>query len=356
MSNTLAEAGGTHLPDLTVVTPVFDAAGEKIIFYAASRGHHRDIGGRDGISGNPVCTYLDEEGAMFKSFKLVSGGLFDEEGVTKCFVEDPAQYPGCVGSNSINDNLSDLKAQIAANQRGSLLIKELFDDFGTEVVQNYMAAIQKNAETAVRNFLKLVAQRHPGPLRGADFLDDGTKICLEVRIDPETGSADFDWTGTYCETHGNRNAPTSLVFSAIIYCLRCMINEDIPLNQGCLAPIKVIVEENTLISPSPSAAVHAGNAMTSMRLCDVILKTFHACAASQGCMNGISMYGGEKAKPGEPFAGYAFQYGETVCGGSGAGPTWSVVSGVHTVGSYSFSHSYPCYWSSLLTLQIQIST
>ncbi|GAD95409.1 hypothetical protein ANI_1_1666074 [Paecilomyces variotii No. 5] len=324
------EAGGTHLPDITVVSPVFDDKGEEIIFYTASRGHHRDIGGLGGISGNPNCTFLEQEGALIKSFKLASEGKFDEEGITKILVHDPAQYEGCVGSNSINDNLSDLKAQIAANQRGSLLIQELFAAYGTKVVQSYMAAIQRTAELAVRRYLKKVAMSHPHPLKAVDYLDDGTEIHLEVRIDAADGSAEFDFTGTGPETYGNRNAPSSLVYSAIIYVLRAMINEEIPLNQGCLQPVNIIIPENTVLSPSSGAAVYTGNSLTSQRLTDVVFKAFKTCAASQGCMNSVQIYGGEKAKPGEPFAGFTFMYGETLCGGSGAGPTWRGVSGVHT--------------------------
>ncbi|KAJ9260556.1 hypothetical protein DTO212C5_8485 [Paecilomyces variotii] len=324
------EAGGTHLPDITVVSPVFDEKGKDIIFYTASRGHHRDIGGLGGISGNPNCIFLEQEGARIKSFKLASEGKFDEEGITKILVHDPAQYEGCVGSNSINDNLSDLKAQIAANQRGSLLIHELFAAYGTKVVQFYMAAIQGTAELAVRRYLKRVAMTHPGPLKAVDYLDDGTEIHLEVRIDAANGSADFDFTGTGPETYGNRNAPSSLVYSAIIYALRAMINEEIPLNQGCLQPVNIIIPENTVLSPSSGAAVYTGNTLTSQRLTDVVFKAFRTCAASQGCMNSVQIYGGEKAKPGEPFAGFTFMYGETLCGGSGAGATWRGVSGVHT--------------------------
>lgn len=257
--------------------------------------------------------------------------LIKYTGITKILVEDPAQYPGCVGSNSIYDNLSDLKAQIAANQRGTLLIQELFAEYGTRTVQRYMAAIQETAEVTVRQYLKKVAQIHPEPLKAVDYLDDGTEIHLEVRIDPESGSADFDFTGTDPETYGNRNAPQSLVYSAIIYCLRAMINEDIPLNQGCLNPTKIIIPENTVLSPSCGAAVYTGNSLTSQRVTDVVFKAFGTCAASQGCMNSVQIYGGEKAKPDEAFQGFTFMYGETICGGSGAGPTWSGVSAVHTV-------------------------
>jgi 5-oxoprolinase (ATP-hydrolysing) len=222
------------------------------------------------------------------------------------------------------------------------LIKELFNDYGATVVQTYMLAIQKNAESAVRNHLKKIAQVHPGQLEAAESLDDGTEIRLQITIDPETGGAKFDFTGTMPQTYGNYNAPPSLVRSAIIYVLRSIINDEIPLNQGCLSPIDIVIPEGTILSPSSGAAVFSGNSSTSSRLTDVILKAFRACAASQGTMNGIQMYGGEKGKPGEPFAGYSFMYGETICGGSGAGPTWDGVSGIHTV-SWEPKHTIgPC--------------
>ena len=345
------------------MSPVFDETGKDILFYTASRGHHRDIGGLGGISGNPNATTLEQEGAMFKSFLLASGGHFDEEGITKLLVQDPAQYPGCVGSNSLRDNLSDLKAQIAANQRGTLLIEELFAIHTAPVVQKYMAAIQHTAEIAVRNHLKwmvveaIAAGRHtagcPLVLEAEDYLDDGTEIHLRISIDGETGNALFDFTGTGPEVYGNRNAPTTLVYSAIIYCLRAMIDDDIPLNQvnallihtifgnqptlaftltnthspepkqGCLAPVDIVLPKNTVLSPSSGAAVYTGNTLTSQRVTDVVFKAFQTCAASQGDMNSVQMYGGEKKGPNQAFAGYSFIYGETICGGSGAGPSWN---------------------------------
>ncbi|KAK3939519.1 Hydantoinase B/oxoprolinase-domain-containing protein [Diplogelasinospora grovesii] len=266
-----ADAGGTHLPDITVVTPVFDDAGKEIIFYTA----------------NPAATSLEQEGALIKSFKLASEGKFDEEGITKILVEDPVQYPGCVGSSSIYDNL-------------------------TAVVQQYMAAIQETAEAAVRQYLKAVARTHPEPLTAVDYLDDGTEIHLRVTIDGQTGGAVLDFTGTDPETYGNRNAPRSLVYSAVIYALRAMINEDIPLNQGCLAPTQIVIPESTVLSPSCGTAVYTGNSLTSQLA--------------------VQMYGGDKAAllRGEPFRGSPLMHGETICGGSGAGPTWNGVSAVHT--------------------------
>ncbi|KAL7629519.1 hypothetical protein AAE478_001040 [Parahypoxylon ruwenzoriense] len=319
-------AGGTHLPDITVITPVFDPSGKEIIFYTASRGHHRDIGGFEGISGNANATELYQEGARIVSFKLVSNGRFDEEGITKILVDEPAQFPDCVGTSSLYDNLSDLRAQVAANAKGSSLIKKLFQEYGREVVQFYMERIQANAEVAVRKFLRRTSERLNGNnLKAVDSLDNGTRIQLEIRINPD-GSAVFDFTGTGPEVIGNNNAPKSICLSAIIYSLRCLINDDIPLNQGCLSSIQVINPEGSILNPSDQAAVYAGNTQTSQRVVDVILRAFDACAASQGCMNSVGFFGGRDRKPNH---GYKFAYGETICGGSGAGPGWNGASAVH---------------------------
>ncbi|KAI1087143.1 Hydantoinase B/oxoprolinase-domain-containing protein [Rostrohypoxylon terebratum] len=319
-------AGGTHLPDITVITPVFDSSGKEIIFYTASRGHHRDIGGFEGISGNANATDLYQEGARIISFKLVSNGRFDEEGITKILVEEPGQFPDCVGTSSLYDNLSDLRAQVAANAKGSKLIEKLFEEYGREVVQFYMDRIQANAEVAVRRFLQKTSEKLDGRrLHAVDSLDNGTRIQLEIRIHPD-GSAVFDFTGTGPEVVGNNNAPKSICLSAIIYALRCLINEDIPLNQGCLSSIQVINPEGSILNPSDQAAVYAGNTQTSQRVVDVILRAFDACAASQGCMNSVGFFGGRGRKPTD---GYKFAYGETICGGSGAGPGWNGASAVH---------------------------
>ena len=318
-------SGGTHLPDITVITPVFDESGD-IVFYTASRGHHRDIGGFEGISGNANATSLHQEGASIISFKLVSGGIFDEEGITKILVDEPAQNAGCVGTRSLSDNLSDLKAQIAANAKGASLIQDLILEYGRQTVQFYMSAIQANAEIAVRRFMRqLYEQIGDKPLQAVDYLDNGTRIAITIRVRKD-GSADFDFTGTGPECLGNNNAPPSICLSAIIYSIRCLINEEIPLNQGCLSSINVINPRGSVLNPSYHAAVYAGNTQTSQRIVDVILKAFSACAASHGCMNSVGFFGGRETTPG---SGYKFAYGETICGGAGAGPTWHGASAVH---------------------------
>ncbi|XP_072234316.1 5-oxoprolinase isoform X2 [Leuresthes tenuis] len=315
-------AGGSHLPDLTVITPVFRKGVSSPVFFVASRGHHADIGGITPGSMPPHSTSLQQEGAVFISFKLVTGGVFQEEAVTEALMA-PAQYPGCSGTRNLHDNLSDLRAQVAANRRGSQLVGELIDSYGLAVVQAYMGYIQSNAELAVRDMLRDFARRRrqqTGSLEveSEDFMDDGTPIRLRVQINEKEGSAVFDFTGTGTEVWGNCNAPRAITLSALIYCLRCMVGQDIPLNQGCLTPIKVIVPPGSILQPSQDAAVVGGNVLTSQRVVDVIFKAFEVCAASQGCMNNIS-FGSEKVG-----------YYETVAGGAGAGPGWNGRSGVHS--------------------------
>ncbi|XP_069771232.1 5-oxoprolinase isoform X3 [Narcine bancroftii] len=315
-------AGGSHLPDLTVITPVFRKGIPHPVFFLASRGHHADIGGITPGSMPPHSKSLQEEGAVFVSFKLVKNGVFQEEAVTQALLA-PAQFPGNSGTRNLHDNLSDLRAQVAANRKGIQLMNELIDAYGLEVVQAYMAHIQANAEIAVREMLRGFVQRYrprDGELEvsAEDHMDDGTPIRLKVSITAEQGSAVFDFTASGTEVFGNCNAPRAITLSALIYCLRCMVGQDIPLNQGCLAPVKIILPKGSILDPSPDAAVVGGNVLTSQRVVDVIFKAFGVCAASQGCMNNIT-FGNEQVG-----------YYETVAGGSGAGPQWHGRGGVHT--------------------------
>ncbi|CAF9914941.1 MAG: hypothetical protein GOMPHAMPRED_008335 [Gomphillus americanus] len=322
------EFGGTHLPDITVITPAFSEG--KILFYVAARAHHADIGGILPGSMPPHSRELYQEGAAIKSEKLVSEGRFDEEKITKLLFDEPASYPGCSGTRCLADNLNDLKAQIAANKKGISLIKSLIEDYGEEVVQFYMRSIQANAENSVRNLLKDVSKRFSGQeLSAEDYMDDGSPIKLKITIDAEKGEAIFDFAGTGPEVYANINAPEAVTHSAIIYCLRCLISEDIPLNQGCMKPIDVRIPKKSFLSPSETAAVVGGNVLTSQRVTDVILRCFQACAASQGCCNNLTFgFGGNQSdEEGKAVAG--FGYYETIAGGSGAGPTWDGTNGVH---------------------------
>jgi len=319
--------GGTHLPDITVITPAFSS--NQIVFYVASRAHHADIGGILPGSMPPHSRDLYQEGAAIKSEKLVSEGEFNEKRIVQLLRDDPAQYPDCSGTRALADNLNDLKAQIAANQKGISLIGALIEEYGEKVVRYYMSNIQDNAELSVKNLLKDVAKRFGGrDLTAVDYMDDGSPINLSITIDGENGTAVFDFEGTGKEVYGNWNAPEAVTYSAIIYCLRCLISEDIPLNQGCLKPVTVKIPRDSFISPSDAAAVVGGNVLTSQRVTDVILKAFNACAASQGDCNNLTFGFGGKSEEGKTEEG--FGYYETIAGGSGAGPDYDGASGVHT--------------------------
>merc|ERR1719233_531194 len=316
------KAGGSHLPDLTIITPVFYKDVPTPVFFVANRGHHADIGGISPGSMPPHSKHLWQEGASFKSFKIVNAGNFQEAELI-AHLNTPSQFPGCSGTRLLQDNLSDLKAQIAANHKGINLVNELIDQYTLEVVQAYMGHIQSNAEVAVRDMLKVIGEKAfiktgQSVLIAEDAMDDGSPIKLKVNIDTTNGEAVFDFAGTGCEVWGNMNAPKAVSMSAIIYCLRCLVGHDIPLNQGCLNPVTVKIPPGSLLDPSEDAAVVGGNVLTSQRIVDVVFLAFSGCAASQGCMNNIT-FGDEN-----------FGYYETVAGGSGAGPSWHGRSGVHT--------------------------
>jgi 5-oxoprolinase (ATP-hydrolysing) len=339
------EFGGTHLPDITVITPAFNGSGEKILFYVASRAHHADIGGILPGSMPPHSRELYQEGAAIKSEKLVSAGRFNEERITELLLVEPAQFQGCSGTRCLADNISDLKAQVSSNMKGINLISSLIEEYSEEIVNFYMVNIQNNAELSVRRLLKEVSKRFQGQdLSAVDYMDDGSPIKLKVTIDAEKGEAIFDFDGTGPELYGayiqtvsstpssweigNTNAPEAVTYSAIIYCLRCLISEDIPLNQGCLKPIKVLIPPKSFLSPSDKAAVVGGNVLTSQRVTDVILKAFKACAASQGDCNNLTFGFGGNVDGQENIPG--FGYYETIAGGSGAGRDWDGTNGVHT--------------------------
>ena len=315
-------AGGSHLPDLTVITPVWNEG--KPVFFVASRGHHADIGGISPGSMPPFSKFLDEEGVCIKSLKLVESGKFQEALIRDLFTEpkilgDKTRVPG---SRLVADNISDLKAQVAANQKGIELLTEMVEKYSLEVVQAYMGHIQTNAENAVRSMLKEFSTnmnlKPIDTIEAEELLDDGSPIRLTLTIDREKGSAVFDFSGTGKQLEGNLNAPQAVTYSAILYCLRCLIEKEMPLNHGCLGPIDVIMEKGSLLWPSETAAVVGGNVLTSQRITDVIFKAFSAVAGSQGCMNNLT-FGNKK-----------IAYYETIGGGAGAGNGWHGQSGVHT--------------------------
>ncbi|XP_053913707.1 5-oxoprolinase isoform X2 [Cuculus canorus] len=222
----------------------------------------------------------------------------------------------CAGGSHLPD--LTVITPVAANQKGIQLVKELIGQYGLQSVQAYMGHVQANAELCVRALLRSIAAQWGSEVAAEDFMDDGSPIRLRVKMDPQEGTAIFDFSGTGPEVLGNWNAPRAITLSALIYCLRCMVGEDIPLNQGCLSPIRVVIPKGSLLDPSPEAAVVGGNVLTSQRLVDVIFKAFGVCAASQGCMNNVT------------FGDGSLSYYETVGGGAGAGPRWHGRSGVHS--------------------------
>ena len=303
------EVGGSHLPDITVITPVLKDG--RPIFFVANRGHHTDVGGITPGSMPSFSKTLKEEGACIKTFKLVQGEEFQEEKIKSILQK--------AGARSLSDNISDLKAQLAANQKGIVLLNELIESHSLRVVQAYMQHLQDNASNSVRALLRsLCGDKDKIQFWAKDFLDNGSAIHLNLTVKKKTGECLFDFSKTSKQLSGNLNVPKAVTRSAILYCLRCLIDSDIPLNQGCLNPIKILIEEGSLLSPTQDAAVVAGNVLTSQRIVDVIFKALGSCAASQGCMNNFT------------FGNEMFAYYETIGGGAGAGPDWHGQSGVHS--------------------------
>ncbi|KAH3767251.1 oxoprolinase 1 [Pelomyxa schiedti] len=304
---------GSHLPDITVMTPVHHSG--RPVFYVASRGHHADIGGITPGSMPPFSTSLEDEGARIKTFKLVENSQFQEEGITHLMCTQGGNAP-----RRMADVLNDLRAQIAANHKGVCLIRELIAAYTLDVVVAYMYHVQHNAEQAVREVLTQLSLQERldpvGSLVSEDFMDDGTPIRLRITINRNDGSALFDFNGSGFQTLTNCNTPPSVTKSAVLYCLRCLVKRDIPLNNGCLIPIKIILPSGSILNPSEDAAVVGGNVLTSQRITDVILSAFKASACSQGCMNNFT------------FGDETFGYYETIAGGSGAGPSWNGESAV----------------------------
>jgi 5-oxoprolinase (ATP-hydrolysing) len=321
--------GGSHLPDITVISPVvLPQSGERIA-YVASRAHHCDIGGLTPGSMPPFSASLLEEGAVIEGFKLVQGGEFDEQGISAILMK-PAEVPGCAGCRQLPDVLSDLRAQVAANRKGIDLLLELMKRDGELQVAAYMRHLQDAAAAAVRDLIRRRARQEnenagskggKAVMRYVDQMDDGSPIALAVTLDGDAGTAKFDFTGTGRQVHSSVNCPPQVVRSAVLYSLRCLLNDlsaTLPLNEGCMRHVTVVLPDPSLVSPSPDAAIVAGNVLTSQRITDVILAAFRACACSQGCMNNLT-FGNDK-----------YSYYETVCGGSGAGPDFDGTSAVHT--------------------------
>ncbi len=299
--------GGTHLPDVTVITPVFDDAGEKIVFVVASRGHHADIGGRTPGSTPHDSRTVEEEGILFDNFKIVDRGIFLEGELVELLASGP--YP----ARRPDNNIADLKAQIAAGQRGIDEIRRMIDQFGLDVVHAYMRHVQDNAEEQVRRVIDVLSEgafTYP--------LDEGGVIAVRIAIDREKREATVDFTGTSAERPNNFNAPPAVCRSAVLYVFRTLVDDTIPLNEGCLKPIRIIIPKGSMLAPEYPAAVVAGNTETSQVVTDALFGALAVMAASQGTMNNV-IFGNDR-----------YQYYETVCGGSGAGPGFDGTAAVHT--------------------------
>ncbi|MEQ9345785.1 MAG: hydantoinase B/oxoprolinase family protein [Thalassospira sp.] len=299
--------GGTHLPDITLITPVFGDDGKDILFYVASRGHHADVGGITPGSMAPNSRILEEEGVLIDNFKLVDQGKFDEAGLTGLL--EGAKYP----ARNPYQNIADLRAQIAANEKGVQELRKVVDHFGLDVVHAYMGHVQDNAEESVRRVIDV--------LKDGEFsyeMDNGAIVKAKVTIHKETRSATVDFTGTSDQLDNNFNAPSAVTRAAVLYVFRTLVDDDIPLNAGCLKPVNLIVPEGSMLNPVYPAAVVAGNVETSQHVTDTLYAALGVMSGAQGTMNNFT-WGND-----------THQYYETICGGSGAGPGFDGTSGVHT--------------------------
>jgi 5-oxoprolinase (ATP-hydrolysing) len=301
--------GGTHLPDVTVITPVYLAAArsDKPLFYVGSRGHHADIGGTTPGSMPPFSTVIEEEGVEIDNFKLVDRGTLREAEMIALLKS--GKYP----SRNPEQNMADLKAQIAANEKGVQELRKMVDQFGLDVVQAYMRHVQDNAEESVRRVITR--------LKDGSFtlpLDNGAKISVAIRVDAKKRSAEIDFTGTSVQQVNNFNAPTAVCMAAVLYVFRTLVDDDIPLNAGCLKPLNVIIPAGSMLNPNPPASVVAGNVETSTCITNTLYGALGVMAAGQCTMNNFT-FGNER-----------HQYYETISGGSGAGDGFDGTSVVQT--------------------------
>jgi 5-oxoprolinase (ATP-hydrolysing) len=298
--------GGTHLPDITVITPVFKNSNNPL-FYVASRGHHADIGGITPGSMPSNSKTVEEEGIFIDNFQLVNRGRFREQELRELLIS--GRYP----VRNITQNIADLQAQIAANEKGVQELNRMAEHYGLEIVQAYMQYVQDNAEECVRRVIK--------NLRYGSFtcqLDTGEKIKVAITIDQHNRSAKIDYTGTSPQLSNNFNAPKAICKAAVLYVFRTLVDDNIPLNEGCLKPLEIIIPEGSLLNPKYPAAVVAGNVEISQNITDCLYGALGVLAASQGTMNNFT-FGNEK-----------YQYYETICGGAGAGENFDGTDAVHT--------------------------
>ncbi|MBB4576299.1 hydantoinase B/oxoprolinase family protein [Rhizobium lentis] len=304
--------GGTHLPDITVVTPVFDDAGKTILFYVASRGHHADIGGKAPGSMTPRATKVDEEGVLIDNFLLVDEGRFREAEFAAMLKDHP--YP----ARNPAQNLADVKAQIAANEKGVWELRKMVAHFGLDVVEAYMGHVQDNAEESVRRVIaRLSDSQFTYPT------DQGAVIKVKITVDRKAREATVDFTGTSAQQPTNFNAPEPVTRAAVLYVFRVMVEQPIPMNAGCLRPIRIIVPEGSMLRPVYPAAVVAGNVETSQHVTNALFGALGTLAAAQGSMNNLT------------FGNATYQYYETICAGGPAGRLndgtgFDGADGVHT--------------------------
>ena len=299
--------GGTHLPDITLIKPVFDDNNENVIFYVATRGHHADIGGTVPGSAPANSTHVKEEGVLIDNFTIVSKGVFLENEIYNLL--SLAEFP----ARNIKQNIADLKAQVAAAEKGSQELIKVIKHYGLEVVHAYMGHVQDNAEESVRRVLDVLSD--------SSFtykMDDGHQVVVSISVDKVNRTATIDFTGTSNQHPGNYNAPSSICYAAVLYVFRCLVDDEIPLNDGCLKPLNLIIPKRSMINPQYPAAVFSGNVETSQYIVDTLLGALGEFAASQGTMNNF-IWGNDKV-----------QNYETICGGSGASINQPGCSAVHT--------------------------
>ncbi|WP_424967516.1 hydantoinase B/oxoprolinase family protein [Dinoroseobacter sp. S375] len=299
--------GGTHLPDVTVITPVFDADGAEILYTVASRGHHADIGGMTPGSAPPDSRHISEEGVLIDNVRLVDQGVLQEDAVRALLASGP--YP----CRNVDQNMADLAAQIAANETGATELRKITAQFGLKTVQAYMGHVQDNAEESVRRVLDVLHD-----CRFSYPLDGGARIEVAISVDRAARTAVIDFTGTSGQSPLNYNAPRAICAAVVLYVFRTLVGSDIPMNEGCLKPLKLIVPEGSMINPRAPAAVISGNTEVSQAIADALYGALGVVAGSQGTMNNF-VYGNAR-----------FQNYETICGGTGAGAGFDGTSAVHS--------------------------
>ena len=299
--------GGTHLPDVTVITPVFDKDGKQITFFVASRGHHADIGGKTPGSGPPDSKHIDEEGVLIDNFKMFDKGVFREREIRK--ILSSGRYP----CRNIEHNMADLAAQVAANNTGIVEINAMIEQFGIETVHSYMNHVQDNAEECIRNAIVNLKEG-----KYEYELDNGEYIRVRITIDKIKREATIDFSGTAPKNPFNYNAPMAVCHAVILYVFRTLVGNNIPLNEGCFKPLNIIIPNNSMINAKYPSAVIAGNTEVSQLTCNALFGALGVIAGSQATMNNF-IWGNDK-----------IQNYETICGGTGAGPNFHGTSAVQT--------------------------